>query len=84
MAAAQGRISDVMLDRLALTPQRIEAMAKGIRDVAALPDPDALGHGLDALGRQGEAVQHDVADAALGGGHVLGVGGEEDVYKRQK
>ena len=37
MAAAKGRISDVMLDRLALTPQRIEAMAKGIRDVAALP-----------------------------------------------
>ena len=39
MAAAKGHISDVMLDRLALTPQRIEAMAKGIRDVAALPDP---------------------------------------------
>ena len=39
MAAAKGRISDVMLDRLALTPQRIEAMAKGILDVAALPDP---------------------------------------------
>ena len=39
MAAAKGRISDVMLDRLTLTPQRIEAMAKGIRDVAALPDP---------------------------------------------
>ena len=39
MAAAKGRISDVMLDRLALTPQRIEAMAKGIRDVAAQPDP---------------------------------------------
>ena len=39
MAAARGKISDVMLDRLALTPQRIAAMAKGIRDVAALPDP---------------------------------------------
>ena len=39
MAAAKGHISDVMLDRLALTPQRIEAMAQGIRDVAALPDP---------------------------------------------
>ena len=39
MAAAKGSISDVMLDRLALTPQRIAAMAKGIRDVAALPDP---------------------------------------------
>ena len=39
MAAAKGKISDVMLDRLALTPQRIAAMTKGIRDVAALPDP---------------------------------------------
>ena len=39
MAAAKGHISDVMLDRLALTKQRIEAMAQGIREVAALPDP---------------------------------------------
>ena len=37
--AARGHISEVMLDRLALTPDRINAMAKGIRDVAALPDP---------------------------------------------
>ena len=39
MAAAKGHISDVMLDRLALTPERIGAMARGILDVAALPDP---------------------------------------------
>ena len=39
MAAAKGRISDVMLDRLALTEARIASMAQGIRDVAALPDP---------------------------------------------
>ena len=39
LASAKGHISDVMLDRLALTQQRIEAMAQGIRDVAALPDP---------------------------------------------
>ena len=38
MAAAKGHISDVMLDRLALTPERIGAMAKGILEVAALPD----------------------------------------------
>ena len=37
--AARGHISDVMLDRLALAPERIAAMAKGIREVAALPDP---------------------------------------------
>ena len=30
---------DVMLDRLALTPERIAAMANGIREAAALPDP---------------------------------------------
>lgn len=34
--AASGKIGDVMLDRLRLTPQRIAAMAQGIRDVAAL------------------------------------------------
>ena len=39
MAAAKGHISEVMLDRLALTPARIAAMADGIRQVAALPDP---------------------------------------------
>ena len=39
MAAAKGHISDVMLDRLALTPERIGTMAKGILEVAALPDP---------------------------------------------
>ena len=35
---AKSKISDVMLDRLTLTPARIEGMAKGITDVAALPD----------------------------------------------
>ena len=39
MAAAKGHISDVMLDRLALTAPRIEAMAQGIREVSSLPDP---------------------------------------------
>ena len=35
---ARGTISDVMLDRLALTEGRIHAMAEGIREAAALPD----------------------------------------------
>jgi len=39
MEHARGKISDVMLDRLALSEKRIEAMAQGIREVAALPDP---------------------------------------------
>ncbi len=37
--AARGTISDVMIDRLLLTSARIADMAKGVRDVAALPDP---------------------------------------------
>ena len=39
LQAAQGHISEVMLDRLRLTPARIEGMAQGIRDVVKLPDP---------------------------------------------
>ncbi len=35
---AKGKISDVMIDRLALDEKRIEGMAKGILEVAALPD----------------------------------------------
>ncbi|MDO4487976.1 MAG: glutamate-5-semialdehyde dehydrogenase [Eubacteriales bacterium] len=42
LEAAKGKISDVMLDRLRLTPERIEGMAKGIKDVAKLPDPVGL------------------------------------------
>ncbi len=38
-AAKAGGMSASMLDRLALNPARIEAMAKGIEVVAALPDP---------------------------------------------
>ena len=38
METARGTISDVMLDRLALTEGRIQAMADGIREAAALPD----------------------------------------------
>ena len=42
LTEAQGKISDVMLDRLRLTEGRIQAMAQGIREVAALPDPVGL------------------------------------------
>ena len=42
LTEAQGKISDVMLDRLRLTEGRIQAMAQGIRQVAALPDPVGL------------------------------------------
>lgn len=39
MAAAKGKISEVMLDRLLLTPERIVGMADGIRTLIDLPDP---------------------------------------------
>ena len=39
MDRAAGSISTVMMDRLLLTPERIASMAKGIREVASLPDP---------------------------------------------
>jgi len=39
LAAAKGTVSDVMLDRLALSPERIAGMAEGMRQVADLPDP---------------------------------------------
>ena len=40
MRAASARdLSPALLDRLKLDPKRIEAMAKGVADVASLPDP---------------------------------------------
>lgn len=39
MQSAAGTISPVMLDRLALTSERILDMADGVRSVATLPDP---------------------------------------------
>lgn len=36
---ARGKISEVMIDRLKLTPERIKGMASGIREVVLLPDP---------------------------------------------
>ncbi len=47
---ARGTVSEVMLDRLMLSPQRIEAMAKGILEVMALPDP--VGRVLEEHTRQ--------------------------------
>jgi glutamate-5-semialdehyde dehydrogenase len=49
MAAAQGKITEVMLDRLRLDAGRIEAMAEGILQVSKLPDP--VGRVLSSLQR---------------------------------
>ncbi|MEG0596640.1 MAG: glutamate-5-semialdehyde dehydrogenase [Oscillospiraceae bacterium] len=38
-AARESGMTAAMLDRLTLTPERIAAMAEGVRQVAALPDP---------------------------------------------
>ncbi|MCZ6625587.1 MAG: glutamate-5-semialdehyde dehydrogenase [Deltaproteobacteria bacterium] len=37
--ARKAGLSTALLDRIALNPSRIEAMAKGLKEVAALPDP---------------------------------------------
>lgn len=49
LEAARGTVSEVMLDRLALSRERITAMAQGIREVAALPDP--VGRSLEQTER---------------------------------
>lgn len=49
MSAAEGKISDVMLDRLRLNEERIKGMAIGIKDVAMLPDP--VGRTLSTVSR---------------------------------
>jgi len=38
LATAKG-VSGAILDRIALNPERVQGMAQGLRDVAALPDP---------------------------------------------
>ena len=54
LEAAKGSISDVMLDRLRLTPERIEGMASGIRALISLPDP--VGRVLDEVKRENGLV----------------------------
>lgn len=49
IAAAEGVISPVMIDRLRLTDERILGMAKGIREITALPSP--LGRVLESVER---------------------------------
>jgi glutamate-5-semialdehyde dehydrogenase len=38
-AAQQAGIAGAVLDRIALNPSRVQSMAKGLREIAALPDP---------------------------------------------
>ena len=57
--AARGTLSDVMIDRLALSASRIAAMADGIREVAALPDP--VGRVLERIDRENGLVIEKVS-----------------------
>lgn len=38
-AGRKAGLSEALIDRLALTPDRVSGMAKGLREMAALPDP---------------------------------------------
>lgn len=59
LSAAEGKIPTVMLDRLMLNTSRIEGMAKGIEEVANLPDP--VGHVLDTHTRNDGLVIQKVS-----------------------
>ena len=54
LEAAKTTLSPVMLDRLSLSPARIQGMADGIREVAALPDP--TGRVLERIDRENGLV----------------------------
>ena len=60
---ATGKVPQVMLDRLLLTPDRIAGMARGIREVAALPDP--VGHLLERHTRA-DGLQIDKISVPMG------------------
>ena len=59
MESARGHTGEVMLDRLALTEERIAGMAEGVRQVAALPDP--VGRVLRTVERPNGLVIRKVA-----------------------
>ena len=53
--AARGCVSDVMIDRLTLTLERIQAMASGIYEVIELPDP--VGRVITEYERRGMTIK---------------------------
>ncbi len=57
--AAKDSLSAVMVDRLALTAERIAGMADGIREVAALPDP--VGRVIERIDRENGLVIEKVS-----------------------
>ena len=59
LEAAKATVAPVMLDRLRLDEVRVEAMAAGVEDVAALPDP--LGRTLSEVTRPNGLVIRQVS-----------------------
>jgi glutamate-5-semialdehyde dehydrogenase len=58
-AGQEAGLASAMIDRLRLTPERIQAMAVGLREVAALPDP--VGRVLDSSVRPNGLHVHKVS-----------------------
>jgi glutamate-5-semialdehyde dehydrogenase len=58
-AAAGYGLTDAQVDRLRLTPERIEAMAEGLREVAALPEPigEVIGSSIRPNGLEVQKVR---------------------------
>ncbi len=65
--ADENRLSDAMKDRLALNPARVEAMATGLEQIAALPDPVGA---IDALRYRPSGIQVGHMRVPLG---VIGI-----------
>ncbi|MCH9698602.1 MAG: glutamate-5-semialdehyde dehydrogenase [Gammaproteobacteria bacterium] len=66
-AGRRNQLDTALLDRLELTPSRIEAMAEGLRQVAALPDP--IGE-IDDLSYRPSGIQVGKMRVPLG---VIGI-----------
>nr|WP_189045334.1 glutamate-5-semialdehyde dehydrogenase [Aliidongia dinghuensis] len=68
LATATGRtMTPAMIDRLTLDPRRIEAMAVGLEEVAALPDPVGL---IDSVVSRPNGLQIEKVRVPLG---VIGI-----------
>lgn len=65
--AKQGGMAEGLLDRLKLTPERIEAMAEGLRQIAALEDP--VGEIMESFDRP-NGLQIDKVRVPMG---VIGI-----------
>ena len=77
-------ISDVMIDRLSLSPERIDGMANGIRDVIKLPDP--VGTVLERVERENGLIieKTSVPIGVTKSGNVCVLRGGKEAYNSAK